>query len=414
MLKMSSQHFSSHGVSLNNLEMFGTYRKDLNEFCNQYMLMYPNANNTQINRTLNSNYNHRTSSVIDKSTSENKMNEAFTSPPTSLEQGSWLSGDVAKIAFSQPFCEVCQNVFSNNAYLRRHLVHHHGINHYSKISNLGLDTFCILCYKQLSDKQAFIDHYMKQHGHNWPSSNFQRKIKAKDPNITISTKRSKYEGKRANAVHHTEIGAKKYNGERNCDLCPQVFGSVYALKKHKINQHLVKYDSDEWNGMSKPPKHFYPDRNSQRLVDSFIKAPSNNQIGMIRKDIAMSKKTNLSYHSTPNPLVDSTDSRLQGIHSRFNEQRSPCQLPKLPKLLPISGINSHSYSTPNDHNKLIEMDKNNYSNFCSLCQLNFSSRFFLNMHVQYKHGGGFNHSAEVESVRHVDILRNDSFNIFIL
>ena len=118
----------------------------------------------------------------------------------------------------------------------------------------------------------------------------------------------------------------------------------------------------------------------------------------------MRENTNLPFDSTPNPLVDSTDSRLQGIHSRFNEQRSPCQLPKLPKLIPISGIISHSYSTPNDHNNLMENHKNNYSNFCSLCQLNFSSRFFLNMHVQYKHGGGCNHSAEVESVRHADIF----------
>ena len=404
MLKMSSQDFSSYGVSLNNSKMLGTYQQDLNEFCNQYMMMYPNANNTQINRALNSNYYHPTSNITDTSRYENKMNDTFVSPPTSLEQGSWLSGEVAKIAYFQPFCEVCQKVFSNNTYLRRHLVHYHGINHHLKISNVGLDTFCILCYKHLSNKQAFIDHYIKLHGRNWMSFNFQRKIKAKVPNITISTKRSKYEGKRANAVHHTEIGAKKYNGERNCDLCPQVFGSVYALKKHKINQHLVNYDSDEWNGMSKPPKHFYPDRNSQRLVDSFIKSPSNNQIVMMRKNITMRENTNHSFDSTPNPLVDSTDSRLQGIHSQFNEQNSSCQLPKLPKLIPISGADSHSLSAPNNHKRSMEKDMNNYSNFCSLCQLKFSSRFFLNMHIQYKHGGGFNHSTEVESVRFADIF----------
>ena len=319
------------------------------------------------------------------------IHQPITASQTTLNPRNRLNGpeisafsrQVEKAAYSKPLCEVCQKVFCNIYYLRRHMIHHHGIYNTSKITNLGLETFCILCCKKYSNKQAFLQHYIQHHGPNF----FQCKRKTIDPNITITPKRFKTNSHRANPVHITEVEYKKYNGERNCDMCPQVFGSIYALKKHKIKQHLIRNDLDLGNQIVKPSNHFYPDRNSQRLIDSLIEKTPENVPCAIQRERGVEKNTSLPSKPTSAGLSILDGDTSQTESNQYYEYNNLCTLPKLPELIPISKSGRKTFTMQDTNEIKRNKDERNNENFCRPCQLSFSSKFFLNMHNQYKHCG---------------------------
>ena len=394
---MSAQTFTYNGLSKPNSDVMNACQGALNDFDNQYAMMNPWSNHLEGSKTTDYSYNIPTQRELDNSMPTNKMNEPSISPQTLLNEDKWLKAaerEAGNAPYSKPFCELCQKVFCNIYYLKRHIVHYHRIYDTLKTTNMGLETFCIICYKQFENKTAFVDHFMQQHSYN----KLQRKRKINSTIIDPSLKRSKTEGQRANPVHHTEIGSRKYNGERNCDLCPNVFGSVYALKKHKINQHLVSYDLESGKEMVRPPKHFYPDRNSLRLIDSLIENSSKNKPGERRKNMIMRQKKKFPSFSSMTTSSISNNIKHQDVDKSYFKQNSSSLLPELPELIPISENDSRFNKIEDANNGLQKDNQTNNENFCSSCNLQFSSRFFLDMHKEYKHGRGYNHSAEVESV----------------